>query len=179
MADTPSVSNDAATSPPTIFGTIPCKQQGYNLNPAEGGNLFLSHKREDAVLFHNRDSKNPARELVAHHETDTEGELCDSPAIAARDIQQADGVPVVAQVQPTAAEQIPSVPCCEPDIPSALLTGEALAGHNAFVQSRWEEFYSDDTEDDINGWPKSRHHWSKGLSATYHWSYWHDPYNET
>jgi hypothetical protein len=76
----------------------------------------------------------------------------------------------VAQVQPTAAVQIQPVPCCEPDIPTALLTGEALAGHKAFVLSKWEEFYSDDTEDDINGWP---------LPKTYRWSYWHDPYDET
>jgi hypothetical protein len=40
--DTPSVSNEAATSPPTIIGTIPWKQLGYNLNPAKAGNLFLS-----------------------------------------------------------------------------------------------------------------------------------------
>jgi hypothetical protein len=138
--DTPSVSNDAATSPPTIIGTIHHKIRGYNLNPAKAGNLLLSCKceREVAVLFHDRDSKNPAKEPVARHPTDTEGELCDSLAIAARNIQQADGVPVVVQVQPTAAEQIPPVPCCEPDIPTALLTGEALAGHNAFVQSRWK-----------------------------------------
>jgi CCR4-NOT transcriptional regulation complex NOT5 subunit len=110
--DTLSVSNDAATSPPTITGTIPLKQRGYNLNPAKAGNLFISRtrEREDA----DRDSKNPATEPVTRHETDTEDELCDSLAIAARDLQQADGVPVVAQVQP------------------------ALAGHNAFIQSRWE-----------------------------------------
>jgi hypothetical protein len=137
------------------------------------------HEREDAVLFHGPDSKNPAKEPVARHETDAEGELCDSPAIAARDTQQADGAPIVAQVPLTAAEQIPPVPCCEPDIPSAMLTGEALTGHNAFVQSRWEEFYGDDTEDNINGWPKSRHCWSKDLPTTYCWSYWHDPYDET
>jgi hypothetical protein len=136
-------------------------------------------KKESAVLFPDSDSKNPAKEPVAHHGTDTEGELCDSLAIAACNIQQANGAPIVAQVQPTTAVQIQSVPCCEPDIPTALLAGEALAGHNAFVQSKWEEFYGDDTEDDINGWPKRRHRWSKDLPKTYHWSYWHDPYDQS
>jgi hypothetical protein len=40
--NTLSVSNDAATSPRTIIGTIPRKTRGYNLNPADAGNLFLS-----------------------------------------------------------------------------------------------------------------------------------------
>jgi hypothetical protein len=70
------------------------------------------------------------------NKTDAEGELSDSPATAARNIQQADGAPIVAQVPPTAAVQIPLVPCCEPDLPTALLTGEALVGHNAFVKSK-------------------------------------------
>jgi hypothetical protein len=127
-------------------------------------------------LSPDRDSKNPDREPVARHKMDTKGKLSDSPAIAARDTQQADGAPIMAQVQ---AVQIPPVPCCEPDIPTALLTGEALLGHNTFVQSRWEEFYGDDTKDNINGWPKSRHRWSKDLPKTYCWSYWHDSYDET
>jgi hypothetical protein len=111
------------------------------------------HEREDAVLFHGPDSKNSAKELVTRRETDAKGELSDSPAIAARDTQQADGAPTVEQVQLTAAKQIPPVPCSEPDTPTAMLTGEALAGHNAFVRSTWEEFYGDDTEYNINGWP--------------------------
>jgi hypothetical protein len=106
-------------------------------------------------LFPDRDSNNPAKETAAHNEKDTGGEQSDSPAIVACNIQQADGAPIVARVQPTAAVQIPPVPCCEPDIPSDALTGESLAGHNAFIQLRWEEFYGDNTEDDSNGWPKA------------------------
>jgi hypothetical protein len=73
--------------------------------------------------------------------TETEVELSDSPAIAARNIQQADSAAITAQVQPTTAVVIPLLPCREPDIPSALLTSETLAGHNTFVKSQWEEFY--------------------------------------
>jgi hypothetical protein len=116
---------------------------------------------------------------VTRREMDAKGELGDSPAIAAREIQQADGAPIVVQVQPTAAVQIQPIPCCEPDIPTALLTGEALAGHNAFVRSKWEEFYGDDTKHNTNGWPKSRHRDYIGLPKTYRWSYRHDPYDET
>jgi hypothetical protein len=93
--DIPSVSNEAATSPPTIIGAIPQKQRGYNINPAEAGNLFLTRirEREEAVLSLDKDAKIPAKEPVARKETDTGDALSDSPAIAARNIKQAEGQP--------------------------------------------------------------------------------------
>jgi hypothetical protein len=66
-------------------------------------------EKEDAVLFPDRDSKNPAQEPVLRQKRDTEGELSHSPAIAAHDIQPADSARIEADVPPMTAVQIKPV----------------------------------------------------------------------